>query len=72
VILLFSSFFVAAMVLLLKTVKTNEGSIIKDLNGQMMRRPGYEPWSYMLDIDDSDRNWTFRLAFKKFSPAVRG
>ena len=45
--------------------------MIKDLNGQMINRPGYEVWDYALDHDDSGQNWTLKLAFKKFPPAVQ-
>jgi hypothetical protein len=54
-----------------KAVETNNGWIIKDLNGQMIGSPGFDVWDYSLDHDESGRNWTLKLAFKKFPPAVQ-
>jgi hypothetical protein len=53
-----------------KAIETNNGWIIKDLNGLMISNPGFDVWDYALDHDESSRNWTLKLAFKKFPPAV--
>jgi hypothetical protein len=54
-----------------QAVETNDGWIIQDLDGKMITSPGYDPWDFSLAHDDAGQNWTLKLAFKKFPPAVQ-
>jgi hypothetical protein len=51
--------------------ETNDDWSMKELKGQIITGPGFEPWDYQLDHDDSGQKWTLKLAFKKFPPAVQ-
>lgn len=54
-----------------QAVERNDGWQIKELGGMMITRPGYDVWDYSLAHDEEGKNWTLKLAFKKFPPAVQ-